>query len=232
MQIDFDDMISKIIHIYLDELNVYSKNRLDYFGHLRKVLMQCRKFDISLNPSKSIFSVTKGNLLGHIVSDSGISTYLEWIVVILNLPTLTSKKEVQAFMGIINFLCRFVPDFVVMVKPIHNILKKDRSFSWINNAKNAFIRINKAISSTSVLEKPYFEKEFIIYTNSIEEVVSSILIQCDQEIKFCSKIQSSQNRFKSNESVNLVIANPTQLVWVQTDVGSERYRDLFESSNR
>jgi hypothetical protein len=56
--------------------------------------------------------------------------------------------------------------------------------------------------------------------------------RCDQVIKFCSKIQSVQNRFKSDESIGLIIANPTQLIWVQTDVGSERYRVLFKFTNR
>jgi hypothetical protein len=56
--------------------------------------------------------------------------------------------------------------------------------------------------------------------------------RCDQGIKFCSKIQSARNRFKSDESVGLVVANPTQLVWVQTDVGSERYHVLFKMANR
>jgi hypothetical protein len=39
MQIDFDDLIGKIIQIYLDDLTVYSKNRSDHFRHLRKILM-------------------------------------------------------------------------------------------------------------------------------------------------------------------------------------------------
>jgi uncharacterized membrane protein YhaH (DUF805 family) len=90
--------------------------------------MHCKKFGISLNPSKSIFDVTKGKLLGHIVSDLEIIIYPERITMILNLPSPTSKKEVQAFMGIINFVCRFVPNFVVMVKPIHNLLKQDHFF--------------------------------------------------------------------------------------------------------
>jgi hypothetical protein len=128
MKIYFDDLIAKIIQVYLDDLIVYSKNQLYHFCHLRKVLMRCKKIGISLNPSKSIFGVTKGKFLGHIVSDSGISIDPERITVILNLPTPTSKKEVQAFMGIINFVRRFVPDFVFMVKPIHNIMKQDRSF--------------------------------------------------------------------------------------------------------
>jgi hypothetical protein len=56
--------------------------------------------------------------------------------------------------------------------------------------------------------------------------------RCDQGIKFCSKIQSARNRFKPDESVGLIVANPTQLVSSQTDVGSERYCNLFGMSNR
>ena len=54
---------------------------------------------------------------------------------------------------------------------------------------------------------------------------------CDQGIKFCSKIQSARNRFKLDESIGLVVANPMQLVSSQTDVGSERYFNLFIKSN-
>jgi len=84
---------------------------------------------MSLNPSKSIFKVTQGKLLGHIISDRGISIDPKRVVVIINLPAPTSTQGVQAFMGAINFVRRFVPNFIVMVKPIHNLLKKDRTFS-------------------------------------------------------------------------------------------------------
>jgi hypothetical protein len=141
--------------------------------------MRCGKFGISLNPSNSIFIVTKGKLLGQIVSNSGISIDPKRIVAILNLPSPTSKKEVQSFMGIINFVRRLVPNFSIMVKPIHNLLKQDHSFSWTNDIENAFVRIKKAISSAPVLAKPDFEKEFIIYTNATEEEFSTIPVQCD-----------------------------------------------------
>jgi hypothetical protein len=92
MQIDFDDIIGKIIQFYIDDLTVYSKNQLDQFGHLKKVLMRCRKFGIYLNPSKSIFGVTRGKILDHIISDLGISVDQDRITAILNLPSPTSKK--------------------------------------------------------------------------------------------------------------------------------------------
>jgi hypothetical protein len=84
-------------------------------------------------------------------------------------------------MGIINFVRRFVPDFVVMIKPIHNFLKQDHTFSWTDDVGNPFEGIKKAISSALVLVKPYFEKEFTIYINSIEEAVSVVLVQNDDQ---------------------------------------------------
>jgi hypothetical protein len=99
MQIYFDNLIGNIIQVYLDDLIVYSKKWLDHFDHLRKFLMRCRKFGISLNPSKYIFGVIKGNILGHIVSDSGIRIDLERIIVILNLSCPRFQKGGSSLYG-------------------------------------------------------------------------------------------------------------------------------------
>jgi hypothetical protein len=201
MQIVFDNLIGKIIQIYLDDLTVYSKNRSDHFGHLKRVLMRCRKFCISLNPSKSIFSVTKGNILGHIFFDSRISIDPERIATILNMPTPTSKKEVQDFMGVINFVRRFVSDFFVMVKTIHNLLKQYRSFSWIDDVEDAFVGINKVINSALVLAKLDFEKDFMIHTNAKKK--QFLLTSC----KVMTKVMKNQylTRVKDFLMMNLNI---------------------------
>jgi hypothetical protein len=173
--------------------------------------MQCKKFSIYLNPIKSIFSVTQGKILGNIVSDSEISIDPESIASILNLHAPTSKKEVQSFMGIIKFVHRFVLDFVVMVKPIHNILKQDHSFSWTDDVESAFIRIKKEINFTSILAKPDFDKDFIRYTNAIEEAVSAILIQCDYQANKKPMAYMSQSLSMMNSNI-LILKNMLSLL--------------------
>jgi hypothetical protein len=84
-------------------------------------------------------------------------------------------------MGVINFIRRFVLDFTVMVKPIHNLLKQDHSFSWIDDVENYFEGIKKAISSAPVLAKLDFENEFTIYTNATEEAISAVPMQNDDQ---------------------------------------------------
>jgi hypothetical protein len=143
MQINFDDIICKIIQIYLDDLTVYSKNRQDHFDNLKEVLLHCRTFDISINPSKYVFGVTQGKLLGHIVFDSEINIDPERVTAILSLQVPSSKNKIQSFMGRINFVRRFVPNFAVMVNPIHNMLKHDQYLSWNEDVEKDFVGIKK-----------------------------------------------------------------------------------------
>ena len=72
MDFAFKGLIGKIIEIYQDDLTVFSKDGNSHINHLKQVFERCREYGISLNPSKSIFGVTKGKLLGHIVSKIGL----------------------------------------------------------------------------------------------------------------------------------------------------------------
>jgi hypothetical protein len=89
---------------------------------------------MSLNHSKSVFGVTQGKLLRHIVSNSGISIDPERVIIILNIQAPASKNEIEIFMGRINFVRRFFPDFAVISKPIHILLKQYQYFSWNKDA--------------------------------------------------------------------------------------------------
>ena len=64
MDITFRGLINQSVVVYLDDVIVFSKNKTDHLAHLRAVLQRCRKYDISLNPKKSIFVVEQGKLLG------------------------------------------------------------------------------------------------------------------------------------------------------------------------
>jgi len=94
------------------------------------------------------------------VSEQGVRIDPARVAAIQNLPLPTSKKVTQAFMGKINFIHRFFPDFAKIVKPIHSLLCKDSSFDWNNERKSTFALINNAIDSAPMLGKPTFNKYF------------------------------------------------------------------------
>jgi hypothetical protein len=83
-----------------------------------------------LNPKKTIFGVEEGKLLGHIISQGGISIEPERIKAIAQLPLPHNKKAMQSFFGKINFVRKFTPNFAETVKHLQNIIHKDVEFKW------------------------------------------------------------------------------------------------------
>jgi hypothetical protein len=123
MDIDFKILIHQSVVVYLDDVIVYSKERGYHPKHLKHIFECCRKYGISLNPKKIVFIVSKGILLGYIVSKEGISLDPERTKSILQIAPLHSKRSMQSFFGRINFVRRFVPDSAKILKPLQNMIK-------------------------------------------------------------------------------------------------------------
>ena len=68
MDISFIGEKEKCVVIYQDEIALFSRYDKEHYHHLKRVFPKCRKFGLSLNPKKSLFSMKEGKLLGHIVS--------------------------------------------------------------------------------------------------------------------------------------------------------------------
>ena len=68
----------------------------------------------------------------------------------------------QSFMGTINFVQRFVPDFTQIVKPLQQMVNQSVQFKWTDVEKNTFSKIKTAVAHAPSLKIPYFEKDFIL----------------------------------------------------------------------
>jgi hypothetical protein len=121
---------NKFVVIYLDDITVFSKSNKEHCCHLRKVFLKCRSFGISLNRKKSLFAMKEGKLLGHIVSIEGVKINPRRVEAIQALSIPSSRKEVQSFLGKINFLRRFVSNFAEVVRLITTMLRKGNEVRW------------------------------------------------------------------------------------------------------
>ena len=125
MDSDFLDEKDRFVVIHKDDITVYSRSDKEHIRHLERVFLKCIKYGISLNPRKSNFSLEEGKLLGHIISKEGIRIDPDRVSEILKVEEPRSKKEVQSFIGQVNFLKRFIPSFAEILMNITNMLKKD-----------------------------------------------------------------------------------------------------------
>ena len=108
---------------------MYSKKRSNHLMHLKQIFERCRKYGISLNPKKTIFVVIEDKLLIFIMSKYGMVIEPKIIEFIANITHPCSKKMIQSFLGKINFIRRFVPSFVEIVKPLQD-MKRTLILNW------------------------------------------------------------------------------------------------------
>ena len=127
-------------------LPVYSKTDEKHLQHLERVFLKCIKFGVSLNPKKSHFSLEEGKLLGHIISKNGIRIDFARVEAIGQIALPRNKKEVQSFIGKVNFLRRFIIDCAEKMRSITEMLKKGNEIKWTPKARKSFSKIKVALT--------------------------------------------------------------------------------------
>jgi hypothetical protein len=182
MDIALHGLINQSVVVYLDDVTIFSKNNKYHLSHLRAVLEQCRKFDISLKPKKSVFAIDQGKLLGFIVSKDGMSIDPERTQAISKLPPPSSKKVMQSFLGKNNFVKIFVTSFLEMVRPLQNLIKKYVLYHCGPQESQAFDSIRKTIIEYPSLTSPDFSQDFTLYTFASDRSYVVILTQKNVEI--------------------------------------------------
>ena len=124
MDIAFSEDIGYFIIIYLDDITVFYKTDEEHLIHLRNFFEKCKKSGLFFNPKKALFGLQEGKFLGHIISEEGIKVDPKRIDGILKISHPRNLKELQYFIGKINFLSRLIPNLVELLRNIINILKK------------------------------------------------------------------------------------------------------------
>ena len=108
MDIAFVGEKGKFVVVYLDDIIVFSKDDFEDIDHLHRTFDKCRRYGLSLNPQKYLFSLEEGKLLGHIVTKAVVKIDPKRVEVINGISLPRNKKEVHVFLGCINFLRRFI----------------------------------------------------------------------------------------------------------------------------
>ena len=87
-----------------------------------------------------------------------------------------SKKEVQSFIGKVNFLRRFIINCAEKMRNITEMLRKDSEIKWSSEARKSFEEIKIALTKAPVLISPNFEKDFQSYSFAYEHTISGLLL--------------------------------------------------------
>jgi hypothetical protein len=119
--------------------------------------------------------------LGHIISKDGIKIDPSRIEAIQKVEHLRNIKELQSFIGKINFLRRFISKLTKLLRKITNILKKDTKIRWNTESRKSFEKVKHALTQAPVLIGPNYTKDLFLFSFTYEHTITTILLQKNNE---------------------------------------------------
>ena len=117
-----------------------------------------------MKPSKCVFGVQNINFFGHNISPNGILPSNDKIESIKNFPRPRNLKQLQRFLGMINFYHRFLPNISNLLTPLYSLAsslhtQNQKKFdSWSEGCNNSFNKAKLLLSKTTHLARPCKDK--------------------------------------------------------------------------
>ena len=90
--------------------------------------------------------------LGHIVSAEGIKADPEKIKAITEMKTPENITELQRFLGMINYVGKFLPNLAEVAAPLRCLLKKENEFIFQKPQIDALAKLKEMITNSPVLK--------------------------------------------------------------------------------
>jgi len=103
------------------------------------------------------------------------------VEVVLSWKTHGSLMEVLAFLGFANFYRRFIKDYSWVARPLTELTKKTKQWTWNDEAEAAFEGLKQSFTTAPILAHFDAQKPVIIETDASDFAIGAVLSQRDEE---------------------------------------------------
>ena len=94
--------------------------------------------------------------MGHVLSARGIGPADVKVKAVVDAREPTNAAEVRSFLGLVNFIARFIPDLATVSVPLRQLTKNGEPFVWGPEQQQSFDELRKRLPNADTLG--YFEK--------------------------------------------------------------------------
>ena len=152
--------------------------------------------DLHLNPDKIHINVDSIPFFGRTLMKQGLMVDENKWRVIQDGPIPTNIKELQSFLGSVNYLSKFIPYLSTQRKPLQDLLKQcavDTEFLWLDNHIDTFNKLKTAICKDFTLK--YYDSSLPIFIecDASKKGIGVVMLQLDSAIENTSKSDVPNN---------------------------------------
>ena len=198
---------------FLDDICVLGKTIDDHLDNLEKVLKRLNENNLKLKPRKCELFLKEIEFLGRKMGPDGVTLCDHSIDTISNWIPPTSIKEIQSFLGFINFHRQFVPQISKIVEPLNRVIKKNKFF-WGIEQQCAFDEVKIHLISPEVLAIPTRDGIFTLDVDASQNAIGAELRQnqngVDRTIAFGSfTLTNTQRKYCTTRKELLAVVRFT-----------------------
>ena len=148
------DGLEGVVNI-ADDVLVFATKYDKFKENVINFLDRCIEHDLHLNPEKIRINVDCVPFFGQTLTRDGLQMDANKCQVIQNWPQQKNVKELQSFLGSVNYLSKFIPHLPSFRKPLQALLKSSNKFVWLKVHDKAFKTLKNAIMKDVTLK--YFD---------------------------------------------------------------------------
>ena len=155
-------MIWDIVIVYLDDINVLGETFDETLANLVKVLARFRKFGLKLEPSKCHLFRQEADFLGRWVDAAGVHVRYAHIKDVTAWPVPKCRKDVEQFLGFINYHGEFVQGMACCTAVLYNLTGSRAKWEWTEDHQQTFEDLKQVMTSLPVLGFPNAKDLFVL----------------------------------------------------------------------
>jgi hypothetical protein len=175
------------VQFYVDDLIIYANTVEEHNNVLLKVLKRAQECNVKFNREKSQVLSNEISFLGMIVSDKGVIPDSKKVTAISELKQICDKKELERFLGMTNYLSKFIENYSSITTSLRELLRKDIIFQWLPSHETAFQKLKEALINAPTLKLFDSNKDIVVSVDSSSEGVGACLLQDRQPVAYASK---------------------------------------------
>lgn len=165
---------------FVDDAVVASESLEQHAIDVRMVIERLNSVNLILNPDKCVFAQKAVRLLGFVVDASGTRVDTNKITNVESWGVPQSAKQVQSFLGLVNYFRDYIPMMARVAAPISRISHAPNVKElWGLAQDKAFKALKEMLQSKVILKYPDWTKKFYVATDASQFAVSALLFQKD-----------------------------------------------------